>query len=155
MRKFSSRILAIYAIAFITFFIFKSLAVPATFGEYGWYRGESVKEIANTSQKFAGVDQCFDCHVEEYALWSIGEHKDVRCESCHGALKAHVLDPEKYEGNGEYLSPDAYPSVKDFCMSCHNRSISKPESFPQITVPHAHEEYWDCLQCHNPHNPLE
>jgi|Deesub1362A_J573_1020465.scaffolds.fasta_scaffold00429_33 hypothetical protein len=151
MRKFNSRILAIYATILILFFVFKSLTVPATFGELGWYRGDSVRESINLSQKFADTYQCFDCHVDEYALWSVGEHRGVECESCHGALKAHVLDPVNYRGVDEYLSSTAYSSTRDFCMSCHVKSTSKPESFPQITD----EMGWNCLQCHDPHNPIE
>jgi len=155
MRKFSLRILTIYATGLIIFLIIKSLAIPPTFGEFGWYRGESVKEITNLSQKFADTSQCFDCHVEEYALWSVGKHKKVECESCHGALKAHVLNPEyKLYLSQEYLSPKAYPSIQAFCLSCHSKSKSKPESFPQITIAHEKTVYWDCLECHNPHNPL-
>jgi hypothetical protein len=125
--------------------------IPPTFGEFGWYRGESVREIANQSHKFADTYRCFECHIKEYAYWEVGGHSTVECESCHGALKAHTINPEEYKGYGEFLSPNTYPSIQAFCLSCHSESTSKPESFPQVKV--SHTKYWNCTTCHNPHYP--
>jgi len=151
MRKFNSRILIILFVLVILFLVLRQLMVPPTFGEYGWYRAESVKEVANQLQKFASAYQCFDCHINEYVLWEVGKHKKVRCESCHGALKSHTQNPEKYNGYDEFLSPKAYSSIQAFCLSCHNESVSKPESFPQVAIEHV--KYWNCSECHNPHHP--
>jgi hypothetical protein len=153
MRKVSSRILLIYFAGLLIFFAARTVFVPPTFGEYGWYRGESVSEIASLTTKIGEVYRCFDCHVDEYAEWSVGEHRNVSCESCHGLLKDHTQSPEMFEGYDEYLSPRAYDSVVEFCLSCHEKSVAKPASFPQIIVDHT--KGWNCVRCHNPHNPVE
>jgi hypothetical protein len=152
MRKVTTRILMLYFAGVIIFFALRVVLVPPTFGEIGWYRAESVGEIAGLQTKIGEEFRCFDCHITEYAEWSVGEHRNVSCESCHGLLKLHAENPEKYKGYDEFLSPEAFNSTIDFCLSCHGESISKPEHFPQISVKHS--KSWDCLNCHNPHNPV-
>ncbi len=152
MRKVSKRILAIYFLGVIIFFVARAIVVPPTFGEYGWYRGKSLEEIAALPTKIAGSDACIDCHVAEYAEWSVGEHSKVSCESCHGLLKAHATDPANNPGYDSYLSPKAYNSTIEFCLRCHETDVSKPSSFPQVAVEHS--KNWDCLRCHSPHNPV-
>lgn len=153
MRKFNTRVLLILLAVVIIFLGARTLAVPSSFGELGWYRSASLEEVANESQSFADSHQCLECHPGEYTTWTIGEHQGVDCESCHGALKSHTWRPDEVEGYDDILSSHAYSSTQDFCLSCHIKSSSKPSKFPQISV--THKERWNCTQCHDPHNPLE
>ncbi len=152
MRRVSRRIIALYFLGVVVFFAARSIVVPPTFGETGWFRNESVSEIASLETKIAGSNTCIDCHVAEYAEWSVGEHKNVSCESCHGLLKAHVANPEANPGYMEFMSPESYNSTIDFCLSCHEKDASKPPTFPQVSVDHTAS--WNCLRCHSPHNPV-
>jgi len=151
MRKVSTRILTLYFAGVIIFFILRAIFVPPTFGEVGWYRAASVDEIAELETKIAEEFRCFNCHPNEHAEWSVGEHRNVSCEACHGLLKFHAENPEK-QAYDEHLSPKAFNSSIEFCLSCHGVSVSKPEHFPQVSVEHS--KYWDCLRCHNPHDPV-
>jgi hypothetical protein len=152
MRKVTTRILLLYFAGIIIFFSLRAILVPPTFGEIGWYRAESVEEIAELQSKVGEEFRCFNCHVAEYAEWEIGEHRNISCESCHGLLRPHAENPEEFMGYDEFLSPKAFNSTLDFCLSCHGEGITKPELFPQISVEHTKD--WDCLNCHNPHNPV-
>lgn len=148
MRRVSTRILMLYFAGVIIFFVLRAIFVPPTFGEVGWYRAASVEEIAKLETKIGEEFRCLNCHSSEYAEWSVGEHKNVSCEACHGLLKFHAESPEK-QAYDKYLSPKAFNSSIEFCLSCHSISVSKSESFPQVSVEHT--KYWDCLRCHNPH----
>ncbi|AKG91402.1 cytochrome c family protein [Geoglobus ahangari] len=152
--KVTTRVVLLYILGLAVFFIARSVFVPDTFGELGHYRAASIGEIESLKTKVGENYECFNCHVNEYVDWSVGEHRRIACTSCHGLLKAHVADPKNHSAKDEFLSPYAYPTMTDFCLSCHATSPSKPESFPQISVEHGREEMWNCTRCHNPHNPV-
>jgi len=148
------RILLIYVVGVLIFFVAKSFVVPPSFGELGHYRADSIKEVASLQTKIGENYECFNCHVNEYVDWSVGAHKGLSCTSCHGLLKAHAANPEKHEAKDEVLGYHAYPSVSEFCMSCHEKNSAKPKDFPQVTIEHGREEMWNCTSCHNPHDPV-
>jgi len=152
--KITTRILLLYIAGVIIFFAARSVFVPPSFGELGHFRAKSMEEIASIQTKVGENFECFDCHVKEYASWSVGEHKGISCMSCHGLIKAHAKSPDKHEARDEFLSYEAYPSIVDFCLSCHAESPSKPANFPQVTIEHGREEFWNCTTCHDPHNPV-
>ena len=52
------------------FYYCKVLVVPESFGQYGWYRGDSVNELRNLPVNYAGSTSCGgeNCHkiIYEY-----------------------------------------------------------------------------------------
>ena len=138
--------LAILTILIVAaYFTARHFLVPASFGEYGWYRGDYLKEARALPTTFAGAAACSDCHTEVVEKKAQGGHKFISCESCHGALGSHVEDPT--------ATP---PKIKDhsFCVRCHEANPSRPETFPQVDVAD-HAGNQNCMECHQPHQPKE
>lgn len=93
--------------------------------------------------RHAGSDICADCH-EENIIKKVGYHKNLSCETCHGAAKAHAENPSEVK--------PIIPRLREFCVHCHTYDPSRPTGFPQIN-PIAHNPLKPCVLCHNPHDP--
>jgi hypothetical protein len=129
----------------VAYFTARHFLVPDSFGKYGWYRADVLKDYAALPTTYAGAAACADCHSEQADLKAKHGHKSVSCESCHGPLGTHASDPS--------VAP---PKIKDhsFCIRCHEANISRPAQFPQIVVAdHAGDQ--NCTECHKPHQPKE
>jgi hypothetical protein len=100
---------------------------------------EAAKEI-----RYAGAQICGQCHEKESEIKKNGYHRDLSCESCHGAAQKHVENPTD-------VKPTS-PKMRDYCSYCHNYNSSRPTGFPQIN-PDTHNPRKPCIACHNPHNP--
>lgn len=146
MQKHLKRAFTLLAILVIAFIFARSLAVPDSFGEYGWYRGDSVNELRNQAVEHAGSQTCsdVDCHKTLYTIWSESRHKTVNCETCHGPSEKHVSNVR--------IMPEPADDSRDFCGLCHYKRVARPEEFPQID-PEIHGENLRCAYCHNPHKP--
>lgn len=146
MQPHLKRALMLLVIAMIGFIAVRSLVVPDSFGQYGWYRGESVGEIRNFPVEHAGSKSCGEenCHKTIYSIWSGAGHKTVNCETCHGPSEKHV-------SNIRIMPPPANDS-REYCGLCHFKRAARPEKFPQID-PETHGENLKCAYCHNPHKP--
>lgn len=120
---------------------------PASFGEYGWYRGDALAELASHPTVHAGKKACEVCHSDEFGKLLKHEHKTLSCESCHGPAQAHVDDPEN-----EQNKPDKHNAVA--CLRCHEANPSRPKWLKQINLKE-HYTGSKCTECHVPHMPLE
>ncbi len=134
------------AIGIIGFIIVRGAVVPDSFGENGWYRGDSVIDNRNFAVEHAGSQSCGEesCHTTIYSIWSGAGHKTVNCETCHGPSERHVVNIR--------VMPEPANESRDFCGLCHFRRAARPEKFPQID-PEIHGENLKCTYCHNPHKP--
>lgn len=132
----------------VMFVLIRNAVVPATFGDEGHFRAASLGEIGAQQVKFVGSFGCGECHAERAASYAAGKHK-FQCESCHGPATGHLttVDAErtKLAVHREYTD----------CLGCHEKTVGRPESQPQID-PAAHAEENDfelggavCLDCHN------
>ena len=144
MREHQRRIIYLFIVFIIVFMAVRTQLVPESFGEYGWYRGESVDEIMNLPVKHAGSQSCSECHQPEFNAWQEGRHKTVSCETCHGPLNWHVKKP--------YGASIETNSTKEFCGICHSINPSRPADFPQVDMI-VHGYGLQCVYCHNPHDP--
>ncbi len=153
MRRVDAVILFFYILGLVLFIAIRTYAVPPSFGEIGWYRADAIEEIANQSIKFSDSKICFSCHYEEYTIWELNEHRNVSCQSCHGALSEHVKNP-KSKAEGDYFSLKYYGTDRDFCLSCHQKDLSKPKNFPQVSVSEHEKVLSRCMNCHDPHNSI-
>ena len=77
----------------VAYSIARYFLTPASFGEYGWYRGAALAELATRDRVYAGKKACEECHSDEYQKLMKHEHKGLACESCHGPGEAHVQNP--------------------------------------------------------------
>ena len=117
---------------------------PPSFGQYGWFRGEALQEIAARKPVYAGKKACDECHSDVLEKLAKAEHKTLSCEGCHGVSQEHAANPDitpiKLTGN--------------HCIRCHEANPSRPGWFKQITVKN-HYTGQKCTECHVPHQPNE
>ena len=130
-------IVACYSIA-------RYFLTPASFGEYGWYRGEALVELRAREPVYAGKKACEECHSEECQKLSKHEHKALSCEGCHGPGEAHAQDPRK-----ENIDKSGYAA----CLRCHEANPSRPKWHKQIASKNHYPG--KCTECHVPHMPTE
>jgi hypothetical protein len=139
-----SRLILLTLLIVATYFIARYFLVPESFGQYGWYRGAALEEIASLEPTYAGSKSCEDCHSDQVTVKAKGAHKTIRCESCHGPALAHTEDPN--------ISPPKLDAK--FCLRCHTAEPARPAKFPQIN-PADHYSDQTCRDCHLPHAPNE
>lgn len=141
-----SRILLLVGLVVVVYSIAHHFLVPASFGRYGWYRGDALNENADHPVVFAGRKVCLECHSDVAAKLAKSSHKGVACESCHDACAAHADDPSS-------VSPAPLKDPR-FCVRCHEANPARPAKFPQVVV-NEHAGKDGCTKCHIPHEPTE
>ena len=127
-----------------SYLIARQLLTPASFRDYGFYRGAALEEMASRTPVFAGKKACDECHSDLLQKLAKGNHKTLSCEDCHGISRDHA-------GN-----PDVTPKklTGSYCLRCHEANPSRPVWFHQITVKD-HYTGQKCTECHVPHQPNE
>ncbi|MFA6565003.1 MAG: multiheme c-type cytochrome [Verrucomicrobiia bacterium] len=140
-----TRLLLVTIAIVTTYFAARYFLVPPSFGQYGWYRADYLKEAAALPTTYAGAAACAECHDKVLAKLAKSKHKMVACESCHGAQGAHADDPS---------AKPAKITDGSFCVRCHAASPSRPEKFPQVNLAE-HNAGTKCVECHSPHQPTE
>src|SRR5258708_807559 len=95
--KMPPQILRIFllAVGIVTSYgIARYFLTPSSFGEYGWYRGNALAELASRQPVFGGRKSCEECHSDEVKKLAKYEHKALSCEGCHGPGQAHADNPD-------------------------------------------------------------
>jgi hypothetical protein len=134
------------AVGIVTvYLIARYFLTPASFGQYGWYRGEALAELAARQPVYAGKKACEECHSDEYQKLIKHEHKTLSCEGCHGPGQAHADNPRK-----DNIAKSSFAA----CLRCHEANPSRPKFLKQISVK-THYTGSKCTDCHVPHRPLE
>jgi uncharacterized CHY-type Zn-finger protein len=138
------RLAALFVAGLLVFSVARAELVPASFGALGHYRANAIDEIRAKPLQYAGQGACADCHVDVVELRAKARHKNIACESCHGALAKHAADPSA-------LTP-TLPVATPLCTHCHAANTGKPKRYPTVDIKdHAGSE--SCLTCHKPHDP--
>lgn len=127
------------------FLLLKHALTPESFGQYGHYRGNSMKEIAALPIHFVGNQGCVSCHDTIATMKSEGYHSDLACEGCHGAGYLHAENPK----TEKLIKPDS----REFCGKCHSINIARPEKAVTQQNIKDHNPDKKCIVCHNPHQP--
>ena len=141
------RLVLAFTIFISAFLIIRHFLVPETFGQYGFYRGASLEEIAQTPVKYAGQEVCFNCHQDIEDLKQLDVHSEVRCETCHGPGQNHS------ENGGTTLLE--LPVSRESCGICHSKNAAKQkDAIYQVSL-EEHNTQKKCIECHNPHQPWE
>ena len=143
MPKQVSRLLIVFGVFVVAFFVARHFLVPESFGELGHYRANALEDISKLEPKYMGIATCVDCHDSIAKVKEKGNHKTQNCETCHGPGYKHEGDPsEKLEK----------PTAKEFCLKCHSKNASRPKFLKQI-ISKEHNPETNCIECHNPHQP--
>jgi hypothetical protein len=141
------RLLLFLPFIILLFIIFRRLVIPDTFGDLGHYRAASLEDYKAREVNYAGHELCGYCHDDIAASLASDLHSTLACEGCHGPGQKHVDDPEAHNIG---LTPD-----RAFCALCHAKLPARnPEVITQID-PAGHNPDKNCIECHNPHMPLD
>lgn len=142
------RLIPMFAVFIALFLLVRHFLVPDTFGEYGFYRGDALIDIASQEPVLASKDECSDCHWDMREKLDNDMHAGLTCLICHGPGTDHVENPEA--DNIEKHSG------RVFCGRCHQYNAAKsPYVINQIDVKTHHTELDNCIECHNPHEVWE
>jgi len=142
--RYIRRLLAVIAMIVVVVVLVRSQLVPASFGQYGHYRGNALGEIASREPRHAGQKACAKCHEERFELKNSEAHAGLSCHTCHGVAEEHVKSEGKVDAER--------PKGNSFCLRCHQRMIGRPRVLAQIDgTEHAGKD--TCWKCHDPHNP--
>ncbi len=128
----------------VSYLIARYFLTPSSFGQYGFYRGDALEQVASHEPVYAGKKACDECHSEVLQLLAKAEHKTLSCEGCHGVSQDHAKNPD--------IMP--VKLTGSHCIRCHEANPSKPAWFKQITVKN-HYAGQKCTECHVPHQPSE
>ena len=165
MPKQVSRLLIVFGCFLGIFLLLRVFLVPKSFGEYGHYRGDALKEIASLNVKFVPREKCTSCHETNAKMHTETEHAKINCQTCHGPGYKHVEYYEKQSGlqkadslrDTSKESPEEFRLVKSdekaFCLKCHDTNAARPEKAIIQIDPADHHANKKCVKCHNPHAP--
>ena len=134
---------------------------PASFGEIGHYRADSLVEMLNLELVHQGKEVCRECHDTIYEIHEKDIHFSVQCENCHGPGNIHV---KYHQGELELISKNLATMPKEYtlegCLFCHRELLARPRTYAQVNRTehyeflHVTDEETNCIACHNPHEPL-
>lgn len=125
----------------------RMVMVPATYGDYGSYRGAALGELAAAKPVYSGVKVCDECHSDVLEGLVKYEHKTISCESCHGPSRNHATDPDVKTPRGKFTDTD--------CLRCHQTSASRPLWLKQVDPNEHYRGDKSCSACHLAHQPNE
>jgi len=127
-----------------SYLVARAFLTPASFGQYGWYRGDALMERASLPRVYAGKAACVECHDDQARQLAKFGHKTLSCEVCHGPGEEHV---ENFDVKLTVLT-------HGHCLRCHEINPSRPAWHKQID-PREHYPGDKCTECHIPHAPSE
>ncbi len=127
--------------------------VPDDFGvhgrnfTYGYYRLSNIQEWKDFPVKYRGRESCVECHEENVNKLNSSTHEPVECENCHGPSVNHPDDEEFLPLN----------KSRELCLRCH-AFLEYPNSARGELLSiedRRHKRRYECVKCHNPHDPKE
>jgi hypothetical protein len=136
------------AVGVVVFYsIARYFLTPASFGQYGWYRGNALVELRERDRTYAGKKACEECHSDQVQKLLKNVHKTLSCEGCHGPGQAHADNPDLKIGILNYSA----------CVRCHEANPSRPKWHKQIVSKNHYTSSTgsQCTECHLPHMPNE
>lgn len=147
------RAFLLLAVCVISLVLLRSLMVPDSWGQSGWYRGNNVAEQRDHPLRHGGNQACGECHEDVLEVHAGAGHASVRCEGCHAPVALHA------ENGAKFADMPVRRNVT-LCLKCHLKLDARPGDFPQVR-PREHVEAQGgefgpeaCFDCHNPHEPL-
>lgn len=138
------RVALVFALAILTFVVWRSWMVPKDFGVYGHFRAGAIQDAAALPVVHAGQAMCVSCHSDVQDTRKGAKHERIGCEACHGPLGKHA--------RGETDTAPIRPSTRGVCLTCHTARQGMPAAFPKIVVKE-HSDAGPCTECHKAHTP--
>ena len=131
----------------VAFAFVRQLFVPASFGEFGRYRGASVSEVASRSITYAGGGNnvCAQCHQDKVQALSQAQHGTMDCQTCHGPAAKHIKKPADQSL--------AIQGSVELCGACHRDIAGRTDGQIATVRLEMHSGGVDCIRCHDPHQP--
>lgn len=105
----------------------------------------NAKQWAGLQLSYTASSTCGACHEPEHSALVLAAHRDIGCQSCHGALLEHA---EAGDQATSQQVPVRVPT-DEVCLRCHTAATGRPMGFRQI-LPGQHYVA-ECLECHDPH----
>ena len=147
MPKLIFRLFFSFVVFVSIFILIQRYVTPDSFGKYGHYRANSIKDNKMRTHYFKGEKKCIECHQGVYDLKATDVHDQVRCEACHFPKIAGTIDCK--------VKPPIVKGTIEFCAQCHAINAGRLEKgVPQLNFKE-HYEKQNCIECHNPHAPWE
>lgn len=137
------RLAALFAAGVALFVVLRWLLVPADYGQIGPYRAGALAQNRARPIVHAGQAACVECHADVADIRKANAHERIGCESCHGPLAAHAIDPS-------VAAPR--PDPRATCAVCHLPDAAKPRAFKTVTFAE-HADPGACTTCHPAHAP--
>ncbi|HHK60457.1 MAG TPA: cytochrome C [Desulfobacterales bacterium] len=152
------RVLIVLVVLGVAGGLARALLLPSSFGKYGHYRADAVREEMRRPLRNMTNESCLACHPNIKKIHLAGVHRTVSCEVCHSAYADHIA-----EGKVVAKMPVRRgEEIRTLCLRCHNRIIrARPkESIKMIAMPDHLEQKGVrtdhlCNQCHHVHAPLK
>ena len=145
MPKQITRLLIAFALFVGLFLVARHFLVPASFGVYGHYRADALKENTLHDMKYVDTNLCKKCHNNIDSVKKNGVHKRINCQTCHGAGNKHIDDPK--------LNALVKPNGREDCGKCHTINAGHlTTTIKQVNLS-KHNVKEKCVKCHNPHSP--
>ncbi len=116
--------------------------------DFALHRDSNAMQWATLPMSFADSSTCIRCHITEASRLASNAHAGIGCQSCHGALLAHVEAGD----NASKATVEIQVPTDEVCIRCHAAAEGRPDGFATI-VPADHYVA-QCLQCHDPHTTL-
>ncbi len=139
------RLFIAFAVFISLFLVARHFLRPASFGQYGFYRGASLAESAAFPIHYAGQTACLECHQDIEDLKAQNRHSGIRCEICHGPGAKHIETSDAKD--------IIKPKGREFCGKCHQKEAARRGDVIVQQDLATHNPGKDCIECHNPHQP--
>ena len=145
MSQQIQRLIIVFLIFISLFLVVRHFLVPKSFGKYGHYDAQALKDNESQEIKYVDSKECATCHSDIDSLKTSGSHKAINCQTCHGPGYLHIQDP-----SANQLEK---PSERKFCGNCHSLNAAKSKSIIKQQDLSKHNVENKCIECHNPHQP--
>ena len=149
------------------FMTLRHLVVPASFGQYGHFRGTALADAIVKKRTLITREDCTVCHDKMVRPLS-AKHARVHCADCHGQGGEHIAACTELKSKA---APGAVitcnkngltsPNIRSVCLHCHAKVVGRAPKHPQIIEvdhikengPRHPESLSVCLECHYAHDP--
>jgi len=152
------RVIAVLLVLGVAGGLARALLLPASFGRYGHYRADAVREEMRRPLRNMTNESCLACHPNIKKIHLAGVHRTVSCEVCHSAYADHIKDGKVVAK----MPVRRGEEIRTLCLRCHNRIIrARPRewikmiSMPDHLTSKGVRPDHLCNQCHLVHAPLK
>ena len=93
------RIVVVFIVLAAVLFVVRQFIIPPEMKDMTLIRAATMEREADKEIKYAGAAVCSQCHEKQQEVKKTGYHRDLSCESCHGAAQKHVDNPTEVKAD--------------------------------------------------------